>query len=267
MTVTTWQLGARRLGGGLLAAALVLGASVGIGTPAATAASTQVSASGMVGDVNQARDARGLRALSTDGSLASVALAQAKRMASRGTLYHNPNLAKDVSNYRWVGENVGYGPSLTAVQSAFMRSPTHKANIVDRSYTQVGIAAVRDDKGRTWVAQVFRQPKSSSSATKPRKTRQTTSSKPAKAKVRSRSSKADAKASGVGTARDDSPATPAPAAPRSTPAPAPTVQTPAPASTPTLDERILTATRAAAPGSDPVADALAYAQVMRAVGA
>ena len=45
-----------------------------------------------------------------------------------------------------------------------MHSPPHKANILDRDYTQVGIGAVVKN-GRVWVAQVFRRPmKQASSA-------------------------------------------------------------------------------------------------------
>jgi uncharacterized protein YkwD len=38
-----------------------------------------------------------------------------------------------------------------------MHSPEHKANILDRDYTQVGIGAVTVN-GRVWVAEVFRRP-------------------------------------------------------------------------------------------------------------
>ena len=78
-------------------------------------------------------------------------------MAGRSTLYHNPDLTSDVKNWRWVGENVGYGPDALTVHVAFMNSPAHKANILDRDYTEVGIGAVTVD-GRVWVAEVFRRP-------------------------------------------------------------------------------------------------------------
>jgi hypothetical protein len=56
-----------------------------------------------------------------------------------------------------VGENVGYGPDALAVHVAFMRSPGHRANILDRDYSEVGVGAVVRG-GRVWVAEVFRQP-------------------------------------------------------------------------------------------------------------
>ena len=78
-------------------------------------------------------------------------------MADRSKLYHNPGLTSDVNNWRWVGENVGYGPDADTVHVAFMNSPAHKANILDRDYTEVGIGAVVRN-GRVWVAEIFRRP-------------------------------------------------------------------------------------------------------------
>ena len=107
--------------------------------------------------LNQARSTRGVPQLTTRGTLVAVAREQAARMASKNLLYHNPNLTSDVTNWRWVGENVGYGPDVATVHVAFMNSPAHRANILDRDYTEVGIGAVVRD-GRVWVVQVFRRP-------------------------------------------------------------------------------------------------------------
>jgi len=107
--------------------------------------------------INAARSARGVHRLTTRSDLVAVARAQARRMASSNTLYHNPRLAQEVRNFRWVGENVGYGPDVARVHAAFMASPGHRANILDRDYTEVGVGAVWSN-GRVWIAQVFRQP-------------------------------------------------------------------------------------------------------------
>jgi uncharacterized protein YkwD len=107
--------------------------------------------------LNYARASRGIPRLAVRSSLVTVAREQAQRMANRNTLYHNPNLTTDVTNWRWVGENVGYGPDALTVHVAFMNSPGHRANILDRDYTEVGIGAVVVD-GRVWVAEVFRRP-------------------------------------------------------------------------------------------------------------
>lgn len=60
-------------------------------------------------------------------------------------------------NWRWVGENVGFGPEVRTVQEAFMRSAGHRANMLDRDYAQTGVGVARRD-GRVWVVQVFRRP-------------------------------------------------------------------------------------------------------------
>lgn len=107
--------------------------------------------------INKARASAGLSRLTTRGHLVAVARDWAARMASQSKLYHNPRLTSDVSNWRWVGENVGYGPDALTVHVAFMNSPGHRANILDRDYTEVGVGAVVRG-GRVWVAEVFRRP-------------------------------------------------------------------------------------------------------------
>jgi uncharacterized protein YkwD len=107
--------------------------------------------------INDARRGRGLPRFRVRADLAQVARAQARRMAERNRLYHNPNLTREVSNWRWVGENVGYGPGPAVLHRAFMNSAPHRANILDGDFTQVGVGAVVRD-GRLWVAEVFRQP-------------------------------------------------------------------------------------------------------------
>ena len=120
--------------------------------------SAQASAGDFVAAINGARASAGLPGLAVAGDLAAVAQGQAQRMAASGTLYHNPNLATEVTGYRLAGENVGYGPSTSAIHAAFMASPPHRANILNTRYTQVGVGVVVDGGGVTWVAEVFRQP-------------------------------------------------------------------------------------------------------------
>lgn len=135
----------------LVLAALVTGAA----TARPAGASTAEGA--FTASLNGERTSRGIPALTVRAALVTVARAQAVRMANASLLYHNPNLATDVKHWRWVGENVGYGPSEAVVHAAFMHSPAHKANILDRDYTEIGIGTAIVD-GRVWVAQVFDRP-------------------------------------------------------------------------------------------------------------
>jgi uncharacterized protein YkwD len=132
-------------------------AAVLTGTLTATPAGATTAEDSLTARLNGARSDQGLPSLATRSDLVAVARAQATRMADSGTLYHNPNLTTDVTNWRWVGENVGYGPDVQTVHVAFMNSDGHRANILDTDYTQVGVGVVeRGD--RVWVAEVFRRP-------------------------------------------------------------------------------------------------------------
>lgn len=148
---------ARRRGtAALLAACLALAALLtgAITAPPASASTTEAS---FVARINHARAAHGLPRYHVRSDLVAVARAQARRMADRDVLYHNPHLTQDVRYWVWVGENVGYAPDAAGLHQAFMRSPGHRSNILDRDFTQVGIGAVYRD-GRLWVAEVFRKP-------------------------------------------------------------------------------------------------------------
>ena len=60
-------------------------------------------------------------------------------MASSNTLKHNPNLTSQVKGWHYVGENVGVGGDVSSLHAAFMASAPHKANILDKDYTQIGV--------------------------------------------------------------------------------------------------------------------------------
>lgn len=111
----------------------------------------------LVGWVNKERARAHLRPLAARSDLQTVAQRWAGRMAAANRLSHNPRLTRQVHSYRWVGENVGYGPQLGTVHAALMRSPGHRANVLNRAYTQVGVAVVVRG-GRVWVVEVFRRP-------------------------------------------------------------------------------------------------------------
>ena len=56
-----------------------------------------------------------------------------------------------------VGENVayGYGSGRSVVVDGWMNSEGHRANILNASYTLMGIGARKGHNGRWYVAQVF----------------------------------------------------------------------------------------------------------------
>ncbi|MFP5326754.1 MAG: CAP domain-containing protein [Acidimicrobiia bacterium] len=106
--------------------------------------------------IAQERSSRGLGALSDDPELIEVARRHAARMAAEKNLHHNPNLKSEVADWEVLGENVGRGSNVAEVHAAFMESETHRAQILEPRYTEVGVGAVWAD-GEVWVAEVFRK--------------------------------------------------------------------------------------------------------------
>lgn len=155
-------------------AALVAGAIAGAGFVGTVATAAPASASGgaastVVSMTNAARASAGLRPYQYSADLAAVAQSWANQMAARGGISHNPQLQSAVRGWRYVGENVGSGGSLQAIQSSFMKSTSHRSNILDRDFTQVGVGvAVKHnttcDCDIYYVAVDFRQPSSTSQA-------------------------------------------------------------------------------------------------------
>jgi hypothetical protein len=148
----------------LLAPALLAG--VAIGASRATA-SDDPNAASFVSKTNAERTSRGLRAYTVAADLVSVAKRHSAEMAAKQSLYHNPNLGTEVSNWQVVGENVGDGGSVDSIHTAFMNSPEHRSNILATDYTEIGIGTVTDAKGVIWVTEVFRLPASSAPAVQP----------------------------------------------------------------------------------------------------
>ena len=107
--------------------------------------------------VNFARNGVGVPSMPMNIDLYFKAQAWSQRLAAEQRLYHS-NLAEG-NGYRWcrLGENVGFGYSIEQVHNAFMTSPGHRANILDRGFNRVGIGVTRDGGGRFWVVQEFMQ--------------------------------------------------------------------------------------------------------------
>jgi hypothetical protein len=105
---------------------------------------------------NQLRASHGLTQLSTDGTLLSIARGWSANMAAAGAISHNMNLPNEVTSVYWskLGENVGTGWDVQSIQTAFINSPHHYANLVDPSYNYVGIGVV-DSGGKIYVTVDF----------------------------------------------------------------------------------------------------------------
>lgn len=110
--------------------------------------------------INRDRAAAGLPALRWSSCLASVARSNAARIAKQGFLSHTNGPTVDLGCHlgNHAGENIGYwsgGVNDTKLNSMFMASPEHKANIMGRYYHYVGTAWVVAANGTAYIAVEF----------------------------------------------------------------------------------------------------------------
>lgn len=114
--------------------------------------------------LNAERRAAGLRALEPARDLVRIARDWSQVMSSTGNFRHNPGLTGLMCCRSAFGENVAWGgvpdgwlmESTDGIHRNFMRSPGHRANILDPRFDQVGIGTVVAN-GKIWVTQVFRR--------------------------------------------------------------------------------------------------------------
>ena len=109
-----------------------------------------------VAAVNQLRVSKGLNALIVDGNLTSIANNWAVTMAGQDNIFHRSNLADGVTiNWKRLGENVGVGPTVSDLMNAFINSPHHYENLVDPTFTHIGIGSARTPDGLMYTAHEF----------------------------------------------------------------------------------------------------------------
>jgi Cysteine-rich secretory protein family len=126
--------------------------------PATATTTVQATAEGqLLSLTNSARTKAGLPALVSSSTLVSLARGWSAHMAAAHALSHNPSLPSKVSGWYSIGENVGEGGSASQVQSLFMASSDHRANILDKLYNRVGIGIVRASDGTLWITVDFEQ--------------------------------------------------------------------------------------------------------------
>ena len=141
------------------------GTALSIAAPtAAFAESTYSMEAEFIAKVNAARAANGQQPYAVASDLTSIARQHSSAMASQQSLYHNPGLTTQVPNWQAVGENVGEGPTVDDIHTAFMNSPEHRDNILDHDFTQIGVGVSVDSNGIVWVTEDFREPMYSSSS-------------------------------------------------------------------------------------------------------
>jgi uncharacterized protein YkwD len=118
--------------------------------------------------INQERNRKGLGELAWDANLSRLARDYSQKMARENFFSHydgNGEAVNDrakamrIRNWSKIGENLffceGYGnPNAMAVRG-WMKSPTHRDNILDPDYNVSGIGIALAESGRIYITQVF----------------------------------------------------------------------------------------------------------------
>ncbi|MFK2824129.1 CAP domain-containing protein [Bacillus sp. B190/17] len=107
---------------------------------------------------NQERQKAGLSALKIDSQLSSVARKKSEDMLAKNYFSHTSptygspfDMMKQFGvTYRTAGENIAKGQRTPAeVVKAWMESPGHRANILNKDYTHIGVGYV--ENGNIWT--------------------------------------------------------------------------------------------------------------------
>lgn len=132
---------------------------------------SDITAASLVRLTNESRKAAGLEELKANSQLKQAAEAKAKDMLKNDYFAHTS--PKGVTPWHWIkqsgyaygfaGENLAINyESAESQHKAWMKSPTHKANILNKNYQEIGMAVVEgkiDGKEARITVQVFASPK------------------------------------------------------------------------------------------------------------
>ncbi|MGZ4121778.1 MAG: CAP domain-containing protein [Tumebacillaceae bacterium] len=116
---------------------------------------------------NQQRAKYGLRPLTMNWELQRMARVKSEDMRTRNYFDHtSPSYGSPFTmmssfgiHYSYAGENIAAGqPSPQAVVNAWMQSPGHRANILNKNYTQIGCGVAFGGSYSIYWTQEFIQP-------------------------------------------------------------------------------------------------------------
>jgi uncharacterized YkwD family protein len=130
--------------------------------PAPTAGLTSAEQT-LVNLINRDRSASGLPALQVDMQLAQLARMKSQDMITNNYFSHtSPTygtpfqmLTKAGVKYRAAGENIAGNRSVESAHVSLMNSPGHRANILNSSYTHVGIGVVAGGPYGMMITEIF----------------------------------------------------------------------------------------------------------------
>jgi uncharacterized protein YkwD len=150
----------------ILCVGVVIGLLMGAGSAVAETVTTTHSVTAgklrarnqMQHATNRSRTNHGVHAVTLNARLSELARRHSMAMAMKGVLFHTGNpAAYYLHGVKWRiwGENVGVtGGDVPQLESAFMASTEHRANILRPSFYRSAIGAVRVH-GKLWVTVFF----------------------------------------------------------------------------------------------------------------
>lgn len=160
------------LGAGVLAASLLIALVPATALAWDAGTFSSASESQLFALTNQARAAAGLAPLRNDSGLVSIARYRSKDMGDREYFSHNiPPTGMLVFSvmdargycYQTAGENIGWNTypddsATDVIQQMFMNSSTHRANILGKAWTNMGIGAYQAADGKKLWTVLFSLP-------------------------------------------------------------------------------------------------------------
>jgi uncharacterized YkwD family protein len=133
-------------------------------TPAPTTGEFSAYQQEVLNIVNKERTSRGLSALKLSSEVSKVATIKSQDMIDKGYFDHNSPtygspfdmMKKFGITYRAAGENIAMGQRTPQdVMTAWMNSDGHRKNILNSSFTEIGIGIAKDKNGRLYWTQMF----------------------------------------------------------------------------------------------------------------
>lgn len=118
--------------------------------------------------VNQERAKRGLSSVQWDAKLSDLARSFSRQMADEGFFDHYDRQGASVvdrarrariKGWQKIGENLFYcerSPQFVGLAiRGWLKSPAHRENMFDPSWTATGIGIARDSYGQIYITEVF----------------------------------------------------------------------------------------------------------------
>lgn len=130
--------------------------SASAATLSCMSASTATVQKQILTEVNAARKAAGAKPLTESAKIDTVAMNWSASQAKANAMSHNPKYSAQMpAGWSTAGENVAYGYAYNKVTTAWMNSSGHRANILNTSFTHIGIGVACSSKGQAYYTQNF----------------------------------------------------------------------------------------------------------------